>query len=170
LNGKTVEVGEVLEVPVRWTTPYTEGELAKRAFVHFSDNECPPLLLTIRARVRRSIICSVDLIDIKATSTKDSRSQTFTVAQVPNAPPFELARVSTNVPTLRADFEPFGRARLGKVNTWRVTVTAVPPLGKGKKVGSVFLHASDPSLQAISLQAVVAVGPTGLRDEKLDFR
>ncbi len=90
LKGKTVDVGSVIEVPVRWTAAYKEGDLTKRVLVYFTDSERPPLRLTMKARVKLRFVCSPERIAIEAVSTNDAQSQTFTVTQVPGAPPFDL--------------------------------------------------------------------------------
>jgi hypothetical protein len=51
LEGTKVDIGEVFEVPVRWTVAYSEGETTKKLAINFADSVRCPLWLTLRGRV-----------------------------------------------------------------------------------------------------------------------
>jgi hypothetical protein len=157
LEGTTIDAGSAIEVPLRWTAPSTKGKFNKRVFVHFTDRSRPPLKLRIRASVRPRISCSPDHVDIDAASTYDAQARTVTVSLVSGAPPFELARVSTDTSLLSAAWEPVGKS--GDRPRWRVTIKTVPPLREGRIEGNVFLHASDPTLEPVPLIARLSVRP-----------
>jgi hypothetical protein len=159
LKGKTVDVGEVIEVPVRWTTAYSEGDFTKKVAINFVDSARGPLWLTMRGQVKPRFICSPNKISIEADSKNDLRSQTLTIKQVSGAPPFELVKVTTNTEFLSATFDAAEKSVAGNVVAWRVTVTTVPPLREGRVEGNVFLQASDPTLKLVPLSAVVSVQP-----------
>jgi hypothetical protein len=114
----------------------------------------------MQAYVQPRVACSLDRIDIRATSTEETYSKTFTVAQAVGAPPFELSDVSTDVHMLRAAFEPAASAESATPDqggSWRVTITAMPPLHKGQTTGNVYLHTSDPAMAVVPLPVVVSV-------------
>jgi hypothetical protein len=159
LQGKTVDAGEAFDIPVRWTLPNRLGPAKTSLMIFFTEGVPARMSLVMKARVRQRLALSPDRIDIE-TSGADVRSETVTVAPLPNAPRFELARVSTDSQYILATLATTGEqtSNAGK-GPWRVTVSTVPPLPSGRIEGHIFFHGSDPQMTPVTLHAVVQVRP-----------
>jgi hypothetical protein len=159
IQGTTIDVGESIDVPVRWVVPNRLGRVKTKMMLVFSEGVPTRMSLVIGAQVRQRLAFSRDRVFIEA-ETNDARSQTFTVERLASAPPFELVRVSTDTEFLAATLEDNHELESTDAEaSWRVTVSTVPPLPKERIDGHVFFHGSRPDMPPVSLPAVVFIRP-----------